>query len=131
MARPSSYPIHPQEHVLQMLREHQHPLSAYTLLSLLKPVGITAPPVVYRALEALIKKGKIHKVKELGAFVACNCQHDHVHDISLLSVCQKCQMVTELHDENLMQKFQLLGQEGVNFAPQAVIELPIICESCR
>ncbi len=130
MARPSSYPIHPTEYVLKTLRDNIKPMSAYDLLDTLKTAGITAPPVIYRALNSLIKQGKIHKIKELSTFIACNCDETHKHALSVLTVCQKCHCVNELHDDIILHQFENLKQHGIYLTDNAVIELPIICKKC-
>jgi Fur family transcriptional regulator, zinc uptake regulator len=130
MVRPSSYPIHPQEHVLRTLKERSKPMSAYDLLDTLKAVGIVAPSVIYRALESLIKQKKIHKIKELSAFIVCNCDEHHTHQLSVLTVCRECKNVNELHNQDIMEQFDILRQKGIFFTDDAVIELPIICELC-
>jgi Fur family transcriptional regulator, zinc uptake regulator len=131
MARPSTYQIHPTEHVLKILKESLKPMSAYHLLNRLNVVGITAPPVVYRALDSLVKQRKIHKVKELSAFIACNCDETHTHDVSVLTICQKCHSVNEIHDDVILNQFYRLKQQGINLTDNALIELPIICELCH
>ncbi len=130
MARPSSHPVHPRELVLKTLRKSSKPLSAYDLLERLKPQGIQAPPVIYRALNALVKEGTVHKIKELSAFVACDCPKEHQHALSVLTVCHECKKVTEIHDHAVIDQLETLREAGVRLIPHAVIELPVTCESC-
>ena len=66
-----------QQTVLDILESASEPLKAYTILFDIQKKGIKSPLQVYRALEKLIKLGKIHKVESKNAFVACkssNCE---------------------------------------------------------
>jgi Fur family zinc uptake transcriptional regulator len=105
-------------------------MTAYELLAVLKPQGIKAPPVIYRALDALMKEGAIHKIKELGAFVACDCTQGHHHALSVITVCQECHAVVELHDHGVMHQLESLRDQGIRLSPRAVIELPVTCDAC-
>jgi Fur family zinc uptake transcriptional regulator len=130
MARPSSLSAPADELVLNVLRKAKEPLTAYTLLEKLKKSGIKSAPIIYRALDMLIKEGAVHKIKELGAFVACDCAEDHQHALSILTICSDCKDVEELHDHALIHYFEKLRNQGIRLQAQAVIELPITCNAC-
>ena len=59
-----------QQIVFDIIEKSSEPVKAYSILFNVKKKGINAPPQVYRALEKLIKLGKIHKVESKNAFVA-------------------------------------------------------------
>lgn len=131
MARPSSLPAPAEDIVLKSLRKAKEPVTAYNLLKNLKKVGINSAPIIYRALDVLMKEGKVHKIKELGAFVACGCSEDeHKHALSVLTVCGDCKEVEELHDHAIIHQLESLRKKGINLINQAVIELPITCNAC-
>ena len=130
MARPSSLSAPATELVLGVLRASTQPLTAYALLETLKNSGIKSAPIIYRALDALMKEGAVHKIKELGAFVACDCSADHKHALSVLTVCHDCHTVTEMHDHALIHQFENLRKQGIRLTEHAVIELPITCNAC-
>ena len=130
MARPSKLLVHPKDLVLAALRKSTGPLTAYGLLEKLEPFGVKSAPIVYRALAALEQLGTVHKIKELGAYVACNCADDHSHALSVLTVCTGCKKVHELHDHDVINHLTKLKKLGIELAPHAVIELPIMCERC-
>lgn len=127
MARPSALPVHPKELALKLLKQHKLPLSAYDILEKLRPAGVRGAPVVYRALEALIKDGRVHRIEALNAYLACNCSSDHAHAISVVTVCSHCKTVEELHDHHVIRQLEGLRKWGVPLARQAVIELPVEC----
>ena len=130
MARPSSLSAPASELVLNVLRKAKTPLTAYALLEKLKTKGINSAPIVYRALDVLMKNGAAHKIKELGAFVACDCSQDHHHALSVLTVCGECKDVQELHDHTVIHQLENLRKQGIRLQAHAVIELPITCNSC-
>lgn len=130
MGRPSSLPAPAAELVLKALRTSAAPMTAYTLLETLKKSGIKSAPIIYRALEILMKEGAVHKIKELGAYVACDSTGDHKHALSVLTVCHDCHKVTELHDHAIIHQLESLRKRGVRLTEHAVIELPIICNVC-
>lgn len=130
MARTSKLPVHPRELILRLLRKSKTPLTAYGLLEKLKSKGVKSAPIVYRALAELEMQGIVHKIKELGAFIACNCAKSHQHALSVLTVCSGCKDVKELHDHAVIHQLEGLRKQGVRLRPHAVIELPITCDAC-
>ena len=130
MARPSRLPAPADELVLTALRKSTKPMSAYTILEKVKKFGIKSSPIVYRALDILMKQGTVHKINELNAFVACACTADHHHDVSVLTICQDCRRVDELHDHDVIHHLSTLRKFHINLRQSAVLELPITCDSC-
>lgn len=127
MARPSTLPVHPKQLALKLLKKHKRPMSAYDILEKLKPAGVRGAPVIYRALESLIKEGLVHRIQTLNAYLACNCANDHDHAISVLTVCSDCKTVEELHDHEVIRRLEGLRKQGVPLARKAVIEIPVNC----
>ena len=130
MARPSTLPAPANELVLKALRKSNLPMTAYRLLEKLKKSGVKSAPIIYRALDTLMEQGVVHKIKELGAFVACNCAKSHKHALSVLTVCGGCKDVKELHDHAVIHQLEGLRKQGVRLQEHAVIELPITCNAC-
>lgn len=130
MGRPSSLSAPAGELVLTLLRKSEAPMTAYALLENLKKSGIKSAPIIYRALESLIKEGAVHKINELGAYVACDCSGNHQHALSVLTICGDCHKVAELHDHAVIHQFENLRNQGIRLTEHAVIELPITCNAC-
>ena len=130
MARPSSLPKPASELVLNALKKSKQPLSAYDILEKVKKFGVKSSPIVYRALDTLMESGQAHKINELGAFVACACASDHDHEMSVLTICQGCRQVEELHDHKLIDHITALRKFDVNLPRSAVVELPVTCNAC-
>ncbi len=130
MSRLSKLSASSSELVLRVLRSNVKPLSAYEILEKVKEFGIKSPPIVYRALDALMKIGKVHKINELNTFIACDCEEDHQHQLSVLTICQNCDEVIELHDHIVIDHLAKLKTLNIYLANKAVIELPIMCQNC-
>lgn len=80
--------------VWKTLAAGAEPLKAYDILDRLKGEGVRAPMTVYRALDGLEKKGRVHKLEGLNAFVLCN--HKGPHKVQTFLVCETCSTVQEL-----------------------------------
>ena len=90
-----------QQIVLDLIEKSREPVKAYSILSNVKKKGIKAPLQVYRALEKLIKMGKIHKVESKNAFVACKNINCEISKATAFSICEICEKVTEIANNKL------------------------------
>ena len=93
-----------QQIVLDLIEKSREPVKAYSILNNVQKKGINAPPQVYRALEKLIKLGKIHKVESKNAFVACKNSNCEITKATIFSICEICDKVTEIAN-NKLSKF--------------------------
>ena len=118
-----------QAEVLAVLRRHHGPLSAYAVLGALRPAHPKiAPTTIYRALAALMERGRIHRLESLNAYIACQCdRHQHA---AILSICDDCGSVEEsVAPELLKELSSMIGKSG--FSPtRHVIEVHGQCASC-
>lgn len=115
---------------LAVLRGHGTALSAYEVLGELRQFNPKlAPPTVYRALSALARKGLVHRLESMNAFVACQC--DRHQQAPVLSVCDDCGAVEEYLAPHIVSALSdVAGQSG--FSPtHQVIELHGRCNLCR
>lgn len=118
-----------QGEVLKALRQSDTPLSAYDVLSELRNFNPkAAPPTVYRALNALIEQGLVHRLESLNAYMPCQC--DSHSQEAILSICDDCGSVEETVDPELAETMaRVAGKSG--FATQRqVIELHGTCADC-
>ena len=117
----------PRKKVLEALLKHRKPLGAYDILSLLTTENYKPnPPTIYRAVDFWIEHGFIHKVLSLNYYVACT----HLHKDKQISflVCDKCEMVQEVHPRARNSDFDTnLG----DFKTRSIItELHGLCGEC-
>jgi Fur family zinc uptake transcriptional regulator len=119
-----------QSLVLARLEEAQSPLSAYALLDQLRGDGIRAPLQVYRALDALVRSGRVHRLESLNSFVACNGHHHH-HGMTGFAICDACGAVEEFTDAIVTAQLQGWGAASGFRPSSAVIELRGLCALCQ
>jgi Fur family zinc uptake transcriptional regulator len=115
--------------VFEALDRAEGPATAYELLELLRPAGISAPPTVYRALGQLTARGLVHRLESLNAFVAC--AHPRHGDGTAFAICNDCGLVEEFVDSGVGSALgALAGRRGFDL-DHATIELHVTCAGCR
>ena len=120
-----------QQIVLDLIEKSREPVKAYSILSNVKKRGIKAPPQVYRALEKLIKIGKIHKVESRNAFVACKNSNCEISKATAFSICETCKKVTEISNQKLskyLKSFQ--DNTGMKYK-RYNLEFFGLCQKCK
>lgn len=106
------------------------PMTAYALLAALRDVGVQSPPVVYRALDRLVKSGQIHRLEGLNAYFACHGHH-HGATSPVFAVCTECGRVEEWSLEAIDAAFAKMAAD-MGFALEGrTIELRGLCARCR
>ena len=120
-----------QKIILEYIQKNKKPVKAYSILSNVQKKGINAPPQVYRALDKLIKIGKIHKVESQNSFVACktsNCETPHA---TAFSICDSCDEVSEINDPKLFKYLlDFKDNSGIKFDGYN-LEFFGTCKSCE
>lgn len=116
--------------VLQILLEQHCALGAYEILDRLRAEGLgSQPPVVYRALDFLIRAGFVHRIETLNAFVACT-EGAAGHAPAFL-ICRQCRRVIETPAEPAGGQLERAAR-GAGFAIEtAVREAEGLCADCR
>lgn len=121
-----------RERVLAVLGGNGAALGAYAILERLRgDGGRIAPTTVYRALDALVRDGRVHRIESANAFVACShVGHDH-EGTPVLSICDDCGSVEEHAAPDLVDTVrERVGRSGF-VAAQSVIEVRGHCAACR
>ena len=117
--------------VFDFIQKHKKPVKAYSILSNVKKKGIKAPPQVYRALDKLIKIGKIHKIESQNSFIACNTKHCTSSHTTAFSICNTCDEVLEINDPKLLKFLSgFKDSSGVQFAGYN-LEFFGLCKKCK
>ncbi len=107
------------------------PLGAYDLLDELRGEGIRSPLQVYRALDKLIGRGLVHRLESLNAFILCAHCGDVGHQSAAFTICNMCGQVTEVEDEDLVERLaQLTSSTGFRLE-KSTIELRGVCAACQ
>lgn len=106
------------------------PVSAYDLLSSLHGHGINAPLTVYRALDRLLREGRIHKLNSVKAYIACSHPGHHAAS-TVFAICRDCRKVVELIQPEAVAALRLEGESHGFEADEASVELQGTCAACR
>mgnify|MGYP001221900198 CR=1 FL=1 len=120
-----------QQIVLNIIEKAKRPVKAYSILNNVQKKGINAPLQVYRALDKLIKIGKIHKVESRNAFIACKNTNCEVSNATAFSICQACEKVTEIVNSKLskyLKSFQ--DSTGMKYKKYN-LEFFGLCQKCK
>lgn len=134
MTTPMATPLHDltrnQSLVLGALTRAEGPLSAYTILDLLREEGFRAPLQVYRALDKLLAAGLVHRLETLNAFVACARPHCHAHGLIAFAICEGCGQVEEFSDEVVRERLGAWSAAKGFKAGKTTIEIRGQCANC-
>ena len=116
--------------VLAVLTDSAGPLSAYSILDLLRNEGIRAPLQVYRALEKLVEYGSVHRLESINAFVAC--QHPECESNTMVgfTICDNCGEVNEISDRELESSLNKLAATSGFKLKKSMVELVGRCDHC-
>ena len=120
-----------QQIVLNIIEKAKGPVKAYSILNNVQKKGINAPLQVYRALDKLIKIGKIHKVESRNAFIVCKNTNCEVSNATAFSICQACEKVTEIVNSKLskyLKSFQ--DSTGMKYKKYN-LEFFGLCQKCK
>jgi Fur family zinc uptake transcriptional regulator len=119
-----------QKLVFEAVESAGVPQSAYDLLGKLRPHGIRAPLQIYRALEQLVKRGLVHKLESISAFVACQHPAGEGSAATVFLICDSCGCVRERTDACVSGDLRkLAGSDGFSVAHSS-IELHGHCGKC-
>ncbi len=120
-----------QQIVLNIVEKAKGPVKAYSILNNVQKKGINAPLQVYRALDKLIRIGKIHKVESRNAFIVCKNTNCEVSNATAFSICQACEKVTEIVNSKLskyLKSFQ--DNTGMKYKKYN-LEFFGLCQKCK
>ena len=120
-----------QQIVLNLIEKSRGPVKAYSILNNVQKKGINAPPQVYRALEKLIKLGKIHKVESKNAFVACKNSNCEITKATIFSICEICDKVTEIANNKLSKFLNNFDDDTGMKYKKYNLEFFGLCKKCK
>ena len=131
MAQKQEYLSKNQQIVLNLIEKAKGPLKAYSILYNVQRKGIKAPLQVYRALDKLIKMGKIHKIESKNAFIACKNSDCEISKATAFSICESCEVVDEISDTKLSKYLSGFNhKKGMKFK-RFNLEFFGICKKCK
>ena len=118
-----------QSDVLEVLHEHEKPMTAYAILDKMKlDEPDLAAPTVYRALAALTNQGRAHRLESIKAFVPCRCKHEAA--VPVLAICGDCGVVEEHDGTGLLSKLSAISAQSSFNATRHIVEIHGRCSTC-
>jgi Fur family zinc uptake transcriptional regulator len=106
-------------------------LGAYEILDRLARKSDTrlAPISVYRAIDALLEAGVVHRLESRNAFFACHTRHAPDRR-TLVLACDGCDTVLELPGEPIFRAIDTSAQEARFVPSQIMVEVRGQCSHC-
>ncbi len=119
-----------QERILGVLSGRETPASAYDVLDILRrETPKLAPTTIYRALAALVERGRVHRLESLNAYTVC--QGEAHRDAPVLAICDDCGSVAEAVSRDVLGALSGIARQS-GFSPtRHVIELHGTCATCE
>lgn len=116
--------------VMEVLLNEHRAMGAYDILDILRAEDLgSQPPVVYRALDFLVRHGFAHRIERLNAFIACAHPGD-AHTPAFL-ICRACDSVAEGQAEPSGGILGRAVRDTGFVVEQAVIEAVGLCPKCQ
>ena len=122
-----------RQQVFEEIAATHSSVGAYDILERLAEKGTRLAPIsVYRAIDALIEAGVIHRLESKNAYFACRrLDHDFVKSgRPLVLACESCGAVAEVDSEGVFETIdKIAGKAG--FKPRVrFVELSGLCPRC-
>ena len=119
-----------RQRVLKILLSVRSAMGAYEILSRLRDDGLgSQPPVVYRALDFLVRHQFAHKIESLNAFVACEYPGES-HSPTFF-ICKSCNSVDETCEDSIRGELGSLADNSSFVIEGVVVEAEGICKECQ
>jgi Fur family zinc uptake transcriptional regulator len=103
-------------------------IGAYEVLDRLAVRGERLAPIsVYRAIEALVAAGIVHRFESRNAFFACHAGHEMRQ---LILACEACGRVAEVDGDKVFATIDTAAGSASFSAKGAVVEVWGLCATC-
>lgn len=120
-----------RQDVFQEIAATYTSIGAYDILARLAEKGIRLAPIsVYRAIDALLEAGVIHRLESKNAYFACRRMDHATGRRPIFLSCEKCNAVQEVDSEGIFDTIDRLAR-GASFQPRVkFVEVSGLCRSC-
>lgn len=121
-----------RRHVLEEVASSHKAIGAYEVLERLarRDNRRLAPISVYRALDALVGAGLVHRLESRNAFFACHSTHAS-HRRHIVLACSACGTVAEIAAPDVFAGIVAAADEASFRVDQTLVEVIGACEPCR
>jgi Fur family zinc uptake transcriptional regulator len=120
-----------RQQVFEEIAASHASIGAYEVLARLGAKGTRVAPIsVYRAIDALLEAGVIHRLESKNAFFACRRSDHGKGRRPLFLACEKCGTVAEVDGQDIFDAIDERSRT-VKFAPRVkFVEVQGICPRC-
>jgi Fur family transcriptional regulator, zinc uptake regulator len=120
-----------RQDVFQEIAATYTSVGAYDILARLAEKGTRLAPIsVYRAIDALIEAGVIHRLESKNAYFACRRLDHKTGRRPIFLACEKCNAVQEVDSEGIFDTIDRIAR-SVSFQPRVkFVEVSGLCRSC-
>ena len=119
-----------QQIIFDLIDKSSEPMKAYSILFNVQKKGIKAPLQVYRALDKLVKIGKIHKIESRNAFIACQNSSCQISKATAFSICENCEKVSEIKNSKLFEYLKDFNDKSGMKYKKYNLEFFGVCNEC-
>lgn len=118
--------------VLEEVAASHHAIGAYEILERLarKEESRLAPISVYRALDALLEMGVVHRLESRNAFFACHTAHDKNGNRQIVLACERCATVAEVAAPVAFDAIDGAAKTAGFRTSRALVEVVGLCTTC-
>lgn len=120
-----------RQDVFQEIAATYTSIGAYDILARLAEKGTRLAPIsIYRAIDALLEAGVIHRLESKNAYFACRRLDHATGRRPIFLSCERCNAVQEVDSEGIFDTIDRLSR-GASFQPRVkFVEVSGLCRSC-
>jgi Fur family transcriptional regulator, zinc uptake regulator len=120
-----------RQDVYQEIASTYTSIGAYDILARLAEKGTRLAPIsVYRAIDALLDAGVIHRLESKNAYFACRKLDHKTGRRPIFLACEKCNAVQEVDSEGIFDTIDRAARSA-SFQPRVkFVEVSGLCRSC-
>ena len=120
-----------RQDVFQEIASTYTSIGAYDILARLAEKGTRPAPIsVYRAIDALIEAGVIHRLESKNAYFACRRLDHATGRRPIFLACERCNAVQEADAEGIFDTIDRVSR-AASFQPRVkFVEVSGLCRSC-
>jgi Fur family transcriptional regulator, zinc uptake regulator len=116
--------------VFKQIAASHHAVGAYDIIERLANQGTRLAPVsVYRAIDALIEAGCVHRLESKNAFFACHANHASQRQNVVLS-CSTCGVIAEVDGETVFTAIDAVATAQHFAQASRIVEITGRCAHC-
>lgn len=119
-----------RQRVFEEIASSHRAIGAYEVLDRLADKGPRLAPIsVYRAIDALLEAGVVHRLESRNAYFACHTGHLPESN-QLIVMCERCGRVAEIADETVFNAIDKAVRRAAFKTQRTVAEVAGLCADC-